>query len=123
MLSTTLRYSILLALIIYFVILAVLLKKKRLALWYTLLWLFSGVVMLVLLIFPQLLNTLTKLLGIELQSNALFAMLFFCVLIILVSLTSIISKQNESIKELVQYTAMLEKRLRDIEVKYTYVKK
>lgn len=123
MLSTTLRYSILLALIIYFVILAVLLKKKRLALRYTLLWLFSGVVMLVLLIFPQLLNTLTKLLGIELQSNALFAMLFFCVLIILVSLTSIISKQNESIKELVQYTAMLEKRLRDIEVKYTYVKK
>ena len=73
--------------------------------------------MLVFSVFPQLLNGITGLLGIELQSNALFAMLFFCVLIILVSLTSIISKQNESIKRLIQYTAVLEKRLRSIEEK------
>jgi hypothetical protein len=38
-------------------------------------------------------------------------------MIILMSLTSIISKQNESIKQLVQYTALLEKRVREVEEK------
>ena len=115
MLSTSLKTAILVAIFIYFVILVLLLKQKRLTLRYTLLWMFSGLLMLLVTIFPQILEGVTRLLGIQLLSNALFAILFFCVLMILISLTSIISKQNESIKQLVQYTAMLEKRVRDIE--------
>lgn len=111
----SLRYAILIAVVVYFVILFVLLRQKRLTLRYTLLWLFAGVVMLLLALFPQLLRTVTNLLGFQLQSNALFAILFFCVLIILMSLTSIISKQSESIKRLVQTTALLEKRIRELE--------
>ena len=105
----------LIAILIYFILLVVMLRQKRLNLRYTLLWLFSGVLMLVLSIFPQLLNGVTRLMGIQLQSNALFAILFFCMLIILVSMTSIISRQNESIKQLVQHIALLEKRIREME--------
>ena len=115
MLSTSLRVAILIAILFYFFLLFVLLRQKRLTLKYTLLWLFSGVLMLLLSIFPQLLNGITRMLGIQLQSNALFAILIFCIIIILMALTSIISKQNESIKQLVQYTALLEKRIREIE--------
>lgn len=117
MLPTSLRIAILIALFFYFFILIMLLRQKRLALKYTLLWLFSGLLMLILSIFPQLLCGVTRLLGIQLQSNALFALLFFCGMIILMSMTSIISKQNEAIKQLVQYTAQLEKRVRDMEQK------
>ncbi len=115
MLSPSLRLAILFALVIYFIILVILLKKHKLALRYTLLWIASGLVMLVLSIFPQLLNTVTNILGIEVQSNALFAILFFCILMILMSITVVISKQNENIKKLTQYTATLEKRIRDME--------
>ena len=115
MLSASLRSAMLIAILIYFILLVVMLRQKRLNLRYTLLWLFSGVLMLVLSIFPQLLNGVTRLMGIQLQSNALFAILFFCVLIILVSMTSIISRQNESIKQLVQHIALLEKRIREME--------
>ena len=115
MLSPSLRYAILIAIGIYFIILVVLLKQKKLALRYTLLWLFSGVLMLLVCIFPQILGGITRLLGIKLLSNALFAILFFCMIMILVSLTAIISKQGEAIKQLVQHAALLEKRLRDIE--------
>ena len=66
-------------------------------------------------LFPQLLGLVTSLLGFQVESNALFAILFFFVLLILMSLTSIISKQNEAIKQLVQYTALLEKRVREAE--------
>lgn len=113
--SMSMRYAILLAIVIYFIILFILLKKKKLTLRYTLLWLFCGVILLLLSLFPGLLKSVTSLLGFQVQSNALFAILFFFVLLILMSLTSIISKQNESIKRLVQHAALLEKRLRDLE--------
>lgn len=115
MLSASLRLAMLVVILAYFALLIVLLRKKRLSLKYALLWLLSGVVMLLLCLFPQLLNGITRLLGIQLQSNALFAILFFCVLVILVSLTSIISRQSESIKRLAQDTALLEKRIRELE--------
>ena len=115
MLSTSLRLTILLGIGFYFVILIALLRKKRLSLRYTLLWLFSGLVMLVLTIFPQLLDVISGIIGVEVQTNALFAILFFCMLIILVSITSIAAKQNEYIKRLVQQTAQLEKRIRQLE--------
>ena len=115
MLSTSMRIAILLAIAVYFCLLVILLKQKRLALRYTLLWLFSGFVMLILTAFPNLLRWITGIVGMELQSNALFAILFFCVLIILVSMTSIASKQNEYIKRLVQQTAQLEKRILEFE--------
>lgn len=115
MLSTSLRLAILLAICIYFVILTILLKQKRLSLRYTLLWLFSGVVMLVFTIFPHLLQFVTSVIGVQVQSNGLFAILFFCILIILVSMTSIASKQNEYVKRLVQQIAQLEKRIRELE--------
>lgn len=115
MLPTSLRIAILIGIVVYFFILIMLLRQKRLNLKYTLLWLFSGLMMLVLSVFPQLLSGITNLLGIQLQSNALFAILFFCGMIILMSLTSIISRQNESIKQLVQHMALLEKRVREAE--------
>lgn len=117
MISASMRYAILLAIALYFVILIVLLRKKQLTLRYTLLWLFSGLVMLVLTLFPHLLGGISSMLGFQVQTNALFAILFFFTLLILMSLTSIISRQNEYIKRLVQQTALLEKRLRDLEAK------
>lgn len=113
--TPSMRYAILLAIVVYFVVLILMLRRKRLSLRYTLLWLFSGVVLLMLSLFPGLLRWVTSLLGFQVQSNALFAILFFFVLLILMSLTSITSKQNEYIKRLVQHTAVLEKRIRDLE--------
>ena len=115
MLSTSLKIAILLGILLYFTILIILLRKKQLTLRYTLLWLFSGFVMLVFTLWPGLLSLFSNLVGIEIQSNALFAILFFCVLIILVSITSIISKQTERIKTLVQQSGQPEERIRQLE--------
>ena len=117
--TSSMRYAILLAIVSYFIILIAMLRKKRLTMRYALLWLFSGVVLLVLSLFPGLLQTVTSLLGFQVPSNALFAILFFFVLMILMSLTYITSKQSEYIKRLVQHTALLEERLRDLESKQT----
>ena len=115
--NKTLYVVLLLAIATYFVFLAILLKNKQLNLKYTLLWIFAGVFMLAFSLFPQLLELFSKAVGIYQPTNALFAMMMFFGIIIMMSLTSIVSKMNEKIKQMAQYIALLEKRLRDMEAR------
>lgn len=105
----------LLAVLCYFVLLIFLLRKKMLNLKYGLLWIFSGVLMLILAIFPGILNSFSRLVGIASPTNALFAVILFCVMIILMSLTAIVSGLNNKVKRLAQAIALLENRLRAVE--------
>lgn len=73
--------------------------------------------MLLLAIFPEILDFIAQLIGIYEPTNALFAIISFCTIIILMSLTAIVSKLNERLKRLVQAVALLEKRLRELETK------
>ena len=115
MISQKLQIFMLLAVALYFVILFKLLQKKRLNLKYTLLWIISGFLMLVLAAFPKTLNIFANMIGVYEPTNALFALIFFCIIMILMSLTAIVSKLNERVKRLTQSIALLEKRMRDQE--------
>ncbi len=92
-----------------------LLKKSRLELRYSLLWLLSGVIMLILAAFPQLLDKFAHLIGIYSSVNALFAVILCCGVMVMISLTAIISKEKKEITKLVQEVAILENRLRKYE--------
>jgi hypothetical protein len=96
-------------------IIVYLLRKNALSLKYSLLWLFSATAMLIVGIFPAVLAFVADLLGFTLPSNALFALLLGFVSLTLLPLTSIVSKQAEQIKILVQANALLEKRVRELE--------
>ncbi len=113
--SKTLQLILIGVMVIYFIMLITLLKRNRISLKYSLLWLFSGVVLLVLALFPKLLNIGARIIGIYNPVNALFAVVIFCIIMLLISLTSIVSKQSEKNKKLVQELGLLEKRLRDLE--------
>lgn len=115
MISRTLQIVMLLAVAVYFVLLFLLLKKRSLHLKYTILWIFSGILMLLLALFPHILDWFAKLIGIYEPTNALFSLIFFCVIIILMSLTAIVSKLNEKNKQLAQSAALLEQRVRELE--------
>lgn len=113
--SSRLQFCIFIAIFFYYIFLSALLRQRKLSLKYSLLWFFSGLLMLILNIFPSLLTIFSNLVGIENETNCLFAIVIFCILVILVSLTSIVTKQNEKNKSLVQNVAILEKRIRDLE--------
>ena len=71
--------------------------------------------MLMLAVFPKILGWFAALVGIYDPTNALFAFMFFCVVIILLSITAIVSKLNEKSKQIIQSIALLEKRVRELE--------
>lgn len=115
MIPSTLRFFLITAIICYFIIILYFLKQRALNLKYTLLWLLAGVVMGLLVIFPNLLVRIIHMLGIEDNMNGLFIICIAFILMILMALTSIASRQNAKIRLLVQEIAILEKRVRELE--------
>lgn len=75
----------------------------------------TGLVLLVVAIFPEVMQSISAIVGIYDVTNGLFAVSLFFILCILLSITSIVSKLTKQNKELVQATAILEKRVRELE--------
>lgn len=115
MIPSTLRVTLIIAVICYFVIILYFLKQRALNLKYTLLWLLSGVVLGILVIYPELLSYTIRILGIEDNMNGLFIICIAFMLMIMMALTSIASRQNMKIRQLVQEIAILDKRIRELE--------
>lgn len=115
MLPVNLRVMLIIAVCFYFILILYFLKKRALELKYTLLWLLAGVIMGLVVVFPKFLFRFTKLLGIVSNMNGLFVLCIGFIIIILMALTSIVSKQTMKIRALIQENAMLEKRVRELE--------
>lgn len=113
--DTALRITLVAGIAIYFVLIFIFLKHKALSLKYTLLWLLAGLVMLFFVFFPQVLYAITSCLGIQSGMNGLYLICIGFIMVILMSLTSIVSRQRNRIKTLTQEMAVLEKRLRELE--------
>lgn len=117
MIPATLRITLIVAVICYFITILYFLKQKALNLKYTLLWLVAGGVMGVLVMVPELLVAIIHIFGIQDNMNGLFIFAIGFIIMILLSLTSIASRQNHKIRILTQELAILEKRVRDLEEK------
>ncbi len=113
--NPTLTQVLLAGITVYFIVIVYLLKQNSLMLKYTLLWLLFGIIMLFMVIFPRSLIFISNLIGIYEPMNALFATCFFCLILIIMSLTSIVSRLRERNKKLAQNVALLEERVRSIE--------
>ena len=115
MIPSNLRFVLIIGVIAYFVIILMFLKKKSLSLKYSLLWLLAGVVLGVMVVWPELLKWFIHLLGIVDNMNGLFILCIAFIIMILMSLTSIVSRQAEKIKNLTQTISKMEKRIRELE--------
>lgn len=115
MIPSTLRITLITAVICYFILILYFLKQRALNLKYTLLWLLAGVVMGILVIVPELLTAIIHVFGIQDNMNGLFIFCIGFIIMILLSLTSIVSRLNRKVRTLTQELAILDKRLRELE--------
>ena len=110
----TVRILLFIIILIYFTVFYQFLKKDRLLLRYSILWLFSGIVVLILDLFPGIMFVFSDLLGIEVASNGLFAVLIFLLITNLFTMTVTISNFSRRIKSLAQQLAILENTVREM---------
>ncbi|AEB07233.1 hypothetical protein Corgl_1127 [Coriobacterium glomerans PW2] len=88
-----------------------LVKHERLQLRYSLLWLMLTTLTLLCAIFPKPLFSMSTFFGFETASNFIYFVGLLFSLVIMLSLSSIVSKQSTSIKNLAQRVALLEHNL------------
>lgn len=115
MIPQKLQIVLIIAIVFYFVIILYFLKKRALELKYTLIWLVAGGVMFILVLFPQLMTGIIRLLGIQSNMNGLYLALIAFIIMILMTLTSIVSRLAYKAKTLTQEIALIEKRVRELE--------
>jgi hypothetical protein len=89
-----------------------LLRRRRLIERYALLWLFSSIVLLVLSVWTGLLEIVSDAVGIVYPPNALFAIAFAFVLLLLLHFSLAISRLSGETKVLAQKVARLDNELR-----------
>lgn len=107
MISLKLQVILIVGAIVCALFLFNLIKKYRLELKYTMLWLILMLIILMISIFPNLIGFLAHAMGIELPVNALFLLVSFCSYAILFSMTINASKSSTKIKELSQELGLL----------------
>jgi hypothetical protein len=88
-----------------------LVRRRKLAERYSLLWLLAAVVLLLLAIFSELLTKVSNAIGIATPSNALFAVAIGFLVLLVLHFSTTISRLTDESKVLAQRLALAEERL------------
>ena len=117
--NTVLHIFLIVVVVIFTLVIIRYLTKRRLNLKYSLVWLAACFVMLVLAIFPSLVEKIGNLIGIATVTSTVFLFAVMFMLVIILTLTMIVSNLNNRIYRLTQMQAILEKRVRELEAQKT----
>lgn len=113
--DTTLQMFLIVLILMFLMLILYFISKKELNLKYSLTWLLSGFILLIIAIFPQIVNRIGSFVGIISPVNTIFLFSGMFTILILLTLTFIVSRLNNRIYKLTQTIALIEKRVRECE--------
>ncbi len=115
MLDFKLRLVAVIIVILGFVSVTCLVRRRKVELKYSLVWYAAGIVILIFTIFPQVMSGLSALLGIATPVNMLFMVAIIVLSAIVMELTAVVSASSKRIRRLVQEMALLQEKLSEKE--------
>ncbi len=107
MLETKLQIFILTISFLFIIFIFHFVRKEILELKYTIVWIITGLIIILIAFLPQSITIFSKLIGIKLPINALFFMSLFFILVIVFTMTVAISKLSLRITKLAQEISIL----------------
>jgi hypothetical protein len=110
-----LRVVAIIAIVLLFLVVLDLVRRRRLLERYALLWLGSALALIALAAWSGLLQQISKTIGIATPSNALFLAAFGFVLVLLLHFSIAVSRLTDQTKILAQRLALLEEREHHLE--------
>lgn len=85
-------------------------RKEMMSIKYSLVWLFSTVLMLLSALVPDIMENIAKGLGFKVLSNMVFTLIILILMFVSISHTIIASRQNEKIRLLIQEVSILKSK-------------
>lgn len=111
--NSSLKIFLLFILLLQFTLIINTVKAKKMSMRYGSFWLFILLLMAVAVIFPNIFTSISSLFGFETTSNMIFLIGFFFLFYIIFVLTTSLSKQQTTIKILVQEISLLKAQFQD----------
>lgn len=108
--SLKLKIVCILFLVLLIITIFHLLKKDKLLIKYSFVWLIPSIILLIFILIPGLLTWTTKILGFQTASNMVFALLIGVLIAISIALTVIVSNQKNQIRNLIQEISLMKEK-------------
>ncbi len=90
-------------------------RKGKLQLAYSIFWIISGIILIIVLLIPNCISNITNLLGFEVISNMIFFITIVMAFYLILQLMTELSKEAKRNVSLIQEISLLKKRVTDIE--------
>lgn len=110
----TLKAQVLLIafLLVVLAIIINMIKKRQLELKYTLTWMTCDIVLIILILFPELMQRMANALGIHSPMNMIFLLGFLFSLIIIFTLTVALSRTTAKVRKMAQTLAIMQEDIK-----------
>jgi hypothetical protein len=115
--QNSLKIALIVILLIYLFFIFKSVKRKNMRIGYLIFWSFIGVLLIVALLIPNLVENVSNYLGFEMPINMIFSVAIFIILYLIYDLTTMISKEQSKNVMLIQEISILKKRVEDLEKK------
>lgn len=110
-----LKIALILMVLIYICLILRKIKNKKLQLSFSTFWIISGILLIIALATPNLIENLTKVLGFEIPANMLFCITIFVAFYLIFNLTVRLSKEAQKNTTLIQEISLLKDRVEKLE--------
>ena len=114
--SFNLRLGLIIVALILLVFIAIVLKKNKMPVKYSMVWIFSSLLILLIALIPNIFIKISELIGFVAMSNMVIGIFIFILLIITLALTIIVSDQRKKITLLIQEISLLKEKVNDKKV-------
>lgn len=115
--TLNLKIALVAMVLVYMILVFRKIKNKSLQISFSTFWIVSGILLIIAILIPNLIEGLTKSLGFEVPSNMLFCITIFTAFYLIFNLTVRLSKEAEKTVNLVQEISLLKKRVEELEEK------
>lgn len=114
---TNLRIALIVITLIYLTLLLKKIKHKKMQLSFSTFWIVSAALLIVATAIPNLIESLTRLLGFEIPANMLFCITIFVAFYLIFNLTVKLSNEYQKNTLLIQEVSLLKERVKKLEEK------
>lgn len=111
--SFSLRLGLIIVSLLLLIVVITILKKGRMPVKYSLFWLLSAIIILLIGIIPDLFGAIAGIFGFNTMSNLVIGMFIFILLMITIFLTVIVSGQKKKNTLLIQEISMLKDQIKN----------
>lgn len=112
-----LKIALIVILLIYLFVILKAVKRKNMRINYLIFWSITGIILIIALLAPNFVETVSIFLGFELPINMIFSCAIFIILYLIFDLTKLITKEQNQNIMLIQEISMLKKKVEELEKK------